>query len=166
MRALDHREPGILGIALDDDRLFAELICDGIHVAPPLVRLWLKAKGLDRAILVTDAMSATGMPDGEYRLAGLSVHVSNGRAQLAEDLAQGKQTLAGSLLTLDRGVANLQSFTGASLAEAVRPASHNPAAMLGRPELTRIEVGSAANLGRFDAANHLTATYIRGRRIR
>jgi N-acetylglucosamine-6-phosphate deacetylase len=166
MRALDHREPGILGIALDDDRLFAEIICDGIHVAPPLVRLWLKAKGLDRAILVTDAMSATGMPDGEYRLAGLSVQVANGRALLSSDLAQGKQTLAGSVLTLDYGVANLQRFTGASLAHAARMASQNPAAMLGRPELTRIQAGNAANLNRFDAANHLTATYIRGQRIR
>jgi N-acetylglucosamine-6-phosphate deacetylase len=165
MRALDHREPGILGIVLDDDRLFAELICDGIHVAPPLVRLWLKAKGLDRAILVTDAMSATGMPDGEYQLAGLSVQVANGRALLSSDLARGKQTLAGSVLTLDRGVANLQSFTSASLADAVRMASHNPAAMLGKPELTRIQAGDAANLNRFDAANHLTATYIRGHRI-
>ena len=166
MRALDHREPGILGIVLDDDRLFAELICDGIHVAPPLVRLWQKAKGLDRAILVTDAMSATGMPDGEYRLAGLSVQVANGRALLSEDLAKGKQTLAGSVLTLDRGVANLQYFTSASLADAARLASHNPAAMLGKPELTRIQAGSAANLNRFDAANHLTATYIRGQQIR
>jgi N-acetylglucosamine-6-phosphate deacetylase len=166
MRALDHREPGILGIALDDDRLFAEIICDGIHVAPPLVRLWLKAKGLDRAILVTDAMSATGMPDGEYRLAGLSVQVVNGRAQLSEDLAKGKHTLAGSVLTLDRGVANLQYFTSASLADAARLASHNPAAMLGKPELTRIQAGNAANLNRFDAANHLTATYIRGQQIR
>ena len=166
MRALDHREPGILGIALDDDRLFAEIICDGIHVAPPLVRLWLKAKGLDRAILVTDAMSATGMPDGEYRLAGLSVQVANGRALLSSDLAQGKQTLAGSVLTLDYGVANLQRFTGASLAHAARMASQNPAAMLGRPELTRIQAGNAANLNRFDAANHLTATYIRGQQIR
>jgi len=166
MRALDHREPGILGIALDDDRLFAEIICDGIHVAPPLVRLWLKAKGLDRAILVTDAMSATGMPDGEYRLAGLSVQVANGRALLSSHLAQGKQTLAGSVLTLDYGVANLQRFTGASLAHAARMASQNPAAMLGRPELTRIQAGNAANLNRFDAANHLTATYIRGQRIR
>ena len=166
MRALDHREPGILGIALDDDRLFAEIICDGIHVAPPLVRLWLKAKGLDRAILVTDAMSATGMPDGEYRLAGLSVQLANGRALLSSDLAQGKQTLAGSVLTLDYGVANLQRFTGASLAHAARMASHNPAAMLGRPELTRIHAGDAANLNRFDAASRLTATYIRGQQIR
>ena len=162
MRALDHREPGILGIALDDDRLFAELICDGVHVAPPLVRLWLKAKGRDRAILVTDAMSAAGMPDGDYKLAGLAVHVANGRAELSEDLAQGKQTLAGSVLTLDRAVANVQSFTGASLADAARFASHNPAAMLGQPELTRIAAGSPANLNRFNPSGKLVAIYLRG----
>jgi N-acetylglucosamine-6-phosphate deacetylase len=165
MRALDHREPGILGIVLDDDRLFAELICDGVHVDPTLVRLWLKAKGLDRAILVTDAMSATGMPDGEYRLAGLSIQVTNGRAQLSEGLAQGKQTLAGSLLTLDRGVANLQRFTGESLATATRLASHNPAAMLGKAEITRVAAGSVANLNRFDDADRLKATYLSGRMI-
>ena len=165
MRALDHREPGILGIALDDDRLFAELICDGVHVAPPLVRLWLKAKGRDRAILVTDAMSAAGMPDGDYKLAGLAVHVANGRAELSEDLAQGKQTLAGSVLTLDRAVANVQSFTGGSLADAARFASHNPAAMLGRPELTRIATGRPANLNRFSPTGALTATYLRGQRL-
>jgi len=165
MRALDHREPGILGIALDDDRLFAELICDGIHVAPPLVRLWLKAKGLNRAILVTDAMSAAGMPDGEYKLAGLAVHVANGRALLSEDLAQGKQTLAGSVLTLDRAVANVQSFTGATLADAARFASHNPAAMLGQPELTRIASGSPANLNRFNPSGKLVSTYLRGQSL-
>ena len=79
MRALDHREPGILGTVLDHDSLFAELICDGIHVAPEMVRLWLKAKGEDKAILVTDGISATGMADGEYMLGGLKVTVANGR---------------------------------------------------------------------------------------
>lgn len=166
MRALDHREPGILGMVLDDDRLFAELICDGIHVDPSLVRLWLKAKGPDRSILVTDSMSAAGMPDGEYQLAGLSVHVADGRAVLSSDLAQGKQTLAGSVLTLDSGVANLQRFTGANVAGATRMAARNPAAMLGRPELTRLEKGSVVNLNCFDSADRLSATYLRGRRIR
>ena len=165
MRPLDHREPGILGTVLDDHRLFAELICDGIHVAPPLVRLWLREKTAARAILVSDSISATGMPDGDYKLGPLNVTVANGVAQLAEDLAAGKQTLAGSVLTLDRAVANLQAFTTASLADATRLASHNPAAMLGLPALTRIAPGSPANLNRFDANNHLTATYIRGQRV-
>jgi N-acetylglucosamine-6-phosphate deacetylase len=166
MRPFDHREPGVLGITLDDDRLYAELICDGIHVAPIAVRLWLRAKGPDRAILVTDAMSAAGMPDGEYRLGGLLVAVAGGRALLADDLAHGKETLAGSALTMKRAVNNLQQFTGATLEAATRCASHNPARMLGRPELTRLAPGSLANLNRFDSQGRLTATCIRGRELR
>ena len=77
MRPLDHREPGILGIVMSDDSLYAELICDGIHVDPALVKLWWRAKGATRAILVTDAMSATGMPDGEYQLGGFPVQVAH-----------------------------------------------------------------------------------------
>ncbi len=169
MRPLDHREPGIVGTVLDDDRLYAELLCDEIHVAPPLVRLWRKAKGPsgkpDRAILVTDSMSAAGMPDGDYALGGLPVTVANGRALLTGDMERGKETLAGSLLTLDRAVANCRQFTGCSLADAVRFAGDNPARMLGRPELTRLAPGSPANLNRFDADGNLTATYLRGQPV-
>jgi N-acetylglucosamine-6-phosphate deacetylase len=165
MRALDHREPGILGMVLDDDRLCAELICDGIHVAPELVRLWLKTKGEHRAILVTDAMSATGMPDGEYKLGELAVTVEDNRALLSVDLKAGKRTLAGSLLTMDKAVANLQHFAAAPLATATRLAAHNPAAMLGRPELTTIQQGSTANLNRFNETGHLTATYLHGQEV-
>lgn len=162
MRALGHREPGVLGVALDSDKLYAELICDGVHVAPELVRLWFRSKGIDRAILVTDAMSAAGMPDGRYKLGELDVDVADGRAMLAGDLERGAHTLAGSVLTMDRAVANLRQFTGASIADATRLASHNPAAMLGRPELTRLAPGSAANLNRFDASGRMVATYIQG----
>ena len=165
MRPLDHREPGILGAVLDDHRLFAELICDGVHVAPPLVRLWLRAKTVARAILISDSISASGMPDGDYKLGPLDVTVANGVAQLTEDLAAGKQTLAGSVLTLDRAVANLQAFTAASLADATRLASHNPAAMLGLPTLTNLTPGTPANLNLFDANNHLAATYLRGQLV-
>jgi len=165
MRALDHREPGIVGAILDDDSIFAELICDGIHVAPELIRLWLKIKGPHRGILVTDAMSATGMGDGSYSLGDFDVTVANGRALLSEDLAAGKETLAGSLLTLDHAVANLQHFAHADLATATRLASHNPAAMLGRPTLTGITPGTPVSLNRFSADNHLVATILRGQTI-
>lgn len=165
MRALDHREPGVLGVVLDNDHLYAELICDGVHVAPELVRLWFRSKGTERAILVTDAMSAAGMPDGRYKLGELDVDVADGRAMLAGDLERGAHTLAGSVLTMDRAVANLQQFTGASIAEATRLASHNPAAMLGLSELTRLAPGSPANLNRFDANGRLIATYIQGELI-
>ena len=162
MRALNHREPGVLGVTLDSERLYAELICDGIHVAPELVRLWFRSKGTERAILVTDAMSAAGMPDGKYKLGPLDVDVADGRAMLAGDLERGAHTLAGSVLTMARAVENLRQFTGATLAEATRLASHNPAAMLGRPELTRLAPGGLANLNRFDAGGRLVATYIQG----
>ena len=165
MRALGHREPGVLGVVLDDDRLYAELICDGVHVAPAMVRLWWKAKGRDRGILVTDAMSATGMPDGNYVLGQFPVVVADGRALLTEDIALGKETLAGSVLTMDQASANFQQYTGASLDDATRLASHNPAAMLGISEKTRLAVGYPANLNRFDSKGTLIASYLQGRRV-
>ncbi len=165
MRAMDHREPGILGTTLDDDRLYAELICDGIHVLPPLVRLWLRAKGPGRAILVTDAMPATGCGDGAYTLGGLPVTVTNGRSLLTGDLAEGREVLAGSVLTMDTAVANLQQVTGCSLADAIVSATQTPAAMLGRPDLTELAPGRPANLNRFDANGRLLATYLRGEQV-
>ena len=124
MRPLDHREPGILGTVLTTDELYAELICDGIHTEPEMVRLWWRAKGPERAILVTDAMSAAGMPDGEYQLGGFAVQVKEGRAT-----ADG--VLAGSVLTLDRALANFVAFTGATVDQALRLLTANPAAMTG-----------------------------------
>jgi N-acetylglucosamine-6-phosphate deacetylase len=149
MRRLDHREPGIAGVVLDSDALYAELICDGIHVAPEFVRLWLRAKTEDRAILVTDGISATGMPDGNYMLGEFAVNVCDGRCLSAIDLADGIETLAGSVLTMDRAVANLQRFTGAPLTTAVRLASCNPARMLGLDSLAAIAVGQPANFNVF-----------------
>jgi len=157
MRALDHREPGILGTVLITDSLFAELICDGIHVAPEMVRLWYRAKGPHRGILVTDAMSAAGMPDGEYQLGGFAVQVAEGRAT-----ARG--VLAGSVLTLDRALNNFMKFTGAQLEDALQLLTANPAGM------TRLEssVGSlaegrAANLVALDAEGRLLAAIINGK---
>jgi N-acetylglucosamine-6-phosphate deacetylase len=140
MRALDHREPGILGTVLTTDALFAELICDGIHTAPEMVRLWWRAKGPERAILVTDAMSAAGMPDGEYQLGGFAVQVADGRA-----MANG--VLAGSVLTLDRALANFVAFTGATVEQGLRLLTANPAAMTGLGDQTgRLAVGLRADL--------------------
>jgi N-acetylglucosamine-6-phosphate deacetylase len=166
MRPLDHREPGVLGVALDEDALYAELICDGVHVAPELVRLWLKAKGPRHGILVTDSMAAAGMPDGEYTLGTFKVQVANGRALSADDLAHGKETLAGSVLTLDRAVANLQHFTGASLEVAVRLASHNPAILLGLGDtIDGIDLGRPANFNIFNEAGELETTLLYGRPV-
>jgi N-acetylglucosamine-6-phosphate deacetylase len=156
MRPLDHREPGILGTVLTSDALFAELICDGIHVAPEIVKLWWKAKGADRAILVTDAMSAAGMPDGTYQLGGFDVEVAQGRA-----MARG--VLAGSVLTLDRALANFIAFTGAPLEQALRLLTANPAAMTGVGcEAGSLVVGQAANLVAVDEAGRLIGAVVQG----
>jgi N-acetylglucosamine-6-phosphate deacetylase len=159
MRPLDHRDPGVIATILDDDRLFAELICDGIHVAPEIVRLWLKAKGAEKAILVTDSMSATGMPEGTYTLGTFQVEVANGRA-----ISNG--ALAGSVLTMDRAVANLQRFTGTPLGTAVRLASHNPAKLLGLEDaIANPAPGQPANFNVFDTAGNLQSTILHGNRV-
>lgn len=124
MRPLDHRDPGILGAVLENGELTADIIADGIHVHPSVLNLFLSAKGADRAILITDAISATDMPDGVYSLGGLEVQVSNGRCEY-----QGK--LAGSVLTLDRAIRNVMNFAGWKLQHAVRLATLNPAQRLG-----------------------------------
>ena len=100
MRLLDHRDPGILAAILEDDTLTADIIVDGIHVDPSVIRLFLRAKGEDKAILITDAISATGMPGGTYSLGGFEVKVKGDRCEL-----EGK--LAGSVLTLDRAIRNV-----------------------------------------------------------
>ncbi|HZY63812.1 MAG TPA: N-acetylglucosamine-6-phosphate deacetylase [Edaphobacter sp.] len=167
MRTLDHRDPGILGVVLDDDRLFAELICDGVHVAPAMVRLWLKAKGPHKAILVTDSMSATGMPDGTYMLGTFKVQVADGRCLAYNDVEGSKPSLAGSVLTLDRAVANLQRFTGATLSTAVRLATHNPAKMLGlQDSIANPVVGQPANFNLFSPTGELQSTFLYGERVK
>ncbi len=120
MRAMEAREPGLTGAVLTDDRLTAEIIADGVHVAPEMVRLFLKLKGPERAVLVTDGISASGMPDGQYRLGGFTVEVKGNTC-----LSEGK--LAGSVLTLDYAVRNVMEFAAWPLQDALRLATLNPA---------------------------------------
>jgi N-acetylglucosamine-6-phosphate deacetylase len=156
MRPLDHREPGILGTVLTSDALFSELICDGIHTEPEIIRLWWRAKGPERAILVTDAMAAAGMPDGEYQLGGFPVQVKDGRAT-----ARG--VLAGSVLTLDRALANFVQFTGATIDQGLRLLSTNPAAMVGLAHRAgSLTPGRSANLVAIDAAGKLVGSILGG----
>jgi N-acetylglucosamine-6-phosphate deacetylase len=157
MRALDHREPGIAAFVLDKSALFAEIICDGIHVDPIMVRLYFKAKGEDRIILVTDGMSATGMPDGTYMLGDMEVQVHDGRCT-------SHGTLAGSVLTLDRGVHNFMEFTGASLNTAVTAATRNPARLMGIDDTWgALEVGRTANISVLSPASEVIQTFLAGR---
>ena len=157
MRAIDHREPGLAAFVLDKRSLYAEIICDGIHVDPLMVRLFVKAKDQDRIILVTDGMSATGMPDGTYMLGDMEVEVRDGRCT-------SNGTLAGSVLTLDRGVQNLMEYTGASLNTAVAAASHNPSQLMGiEDDWGRLEAGRVANITVLSPSAEVIQTFLAGR---
>lgn len=162
MRSFNHREPGILGVVLDEDRLYADLICDGVHVSPAAVRLWWRSKGADRAILITDALPPAGMEDGNYLVGDDWITADHGRALVTRDLSHGKETLAGSVLMLDQAVKRFVEFTSASLAEGVRIASRNPATMLNCTSIAGLVPGAFANMTRWDTEGNLIVTYLRG----
>jgi N-acetylglucosamine-6-phosphate deacetylase len=156
MRPLDHRQPGILGEVLTDERLSAEIIADGIHVDPLIVRLFLRAKGAEAAVLVTDATAATGMPNGRYQLGSLEVEVKDGRC-----MAGGK--LAGSVLTMDKAVQNVMKFANWNLQQAVRLATLNPARTAGLPSsLGNIVAGAAADMVALSPSGEVRTTIVRG----
>lgn len=159
MRPLDHRDPGILGAVLENDGLSADIIADGIHVDPSIVRLFLRAKGGDKAVLITDAISATGMPDGTYRLGDFEVQVKDGRCE-----AEGK--LAGSILTLDRAIRNVMSFTGCQLDRAVKLVTLNPARLLGITDQRGIVApGRRADLVVLNSEGKVVQTIIAGEAV-
>ena len=126
MRPLDHRQPGLLGSVLTDPGVSADIIADGIHLDPTVVQLFLRAKGTQAAVLITDAISATGMPEGRYRLGSFEVEVRGNKCTKVRG-----DTLAGSVLRLDQAVRNVMQFAGWKLEEAVQLASVNPAAVIG-----------------------------------
>jgi N-acetylglucosamine-6-phosphate deacetylase len=155
MRPLDHRDPGILGEVLTDGQITADIIADGIHVAPEIVKLFLNAKGRDGSVLITDATAAAGMPDGTYQLGPILVEVKDGRCTL-----DGK--LAGSVLTMDRAVRNITRFAGWSLQDAVRAATLNPARVAGLKKCGVITEGAEANLVLMSSAGEVLKTMVRG----
>jgi N-acetylglucosamine-6-phosphate deacetylase len=157
MRPLDHRNPGIIGEVLSNDTLTADIIVDGIHVSPEVVKVFLQAKGPDRAVLITDAMSAAGMPDGRYQLGPIQVDVADGKAT-----ANG--SLAGSVLTMDRAVQNVTKFSNWSLREAVRAATFNPAKAAGlSSDYGRLEVGAIADFVVLSPTGEVLKTIVGGR---
>jgi N-acetylglucosamine-6-phosphate deacetylase len=156
MRGLEHREPGILGVVLDDENLYAEIIADGKHVDPVAVRIFWREKGAARAILITDGLSATGMPEGHYTLGGFDVEVRGG-------VGMHNGIVAGSVLTMDRAVSNFASFTHAPLSTVTRLASANPAAMIGCADsYGAIIPGRRADIIALSPEGRLVATCIAG----
>ena len=114
---------------------------------------------------MTDGISATGMPDGNFMLGEFEVTVADGRCLLTSDLRAGVETLAGSVLTMDRAVANVRQITGTGLAAAVHMASRNPARTLGLDSLCEIAVGKPANFNVFSADGSLQQTILRGGQV-
>ncbi len=155
MRPLDHREPGIVGAMLTDSRLSADIIADGVHLDPVIVELFLKAKGPDAAVLITDATAATGMPDGRYRLGTIEVEVKGGKC-----LAGGK--LAGSVLTMDRAIRNVMQFAHSDLQQALRLATVNPARVVGLHNRGRLEAGSVADIAVLSPSGEVRNTIVHG----
>lgn len=160
MAGLQHRAPGLLGVILTDDRIRAQIIADGIHVHPAVIKLLVRTKGVDRTILITDAIRATGMPDGNYALGSQMVHVIGG---IARTSAGG---LAGSTLTLDQALRNTMAFANLSLLQALPMVTSTPASALGLSgRKGSISRGMDADIVVLDEKNGVRLTIVEGQVI-
>jgi N-acetylglucosamine-6-phosphate deacetylase len=157
MSALHHRRPGTLGAVLSNDNVYAQLIADNIHVHPAAMKILARCKGIDRTILITDAIRAAGLKPSTYDLGGQAVTVSDGECRLADG------TLAGSVLTMDRALINFMAATGFSLQQAWPATSRTPAEAMGLGnELGQIRPGYRADLVLLDADLSVVATVVGG----
>jgi N-acetylglucosamine-6-phosphate deacetylase len=159
MRAFSHRDPGIVGTVLSDDRIFAEIIADGIHVDPSVVRFFARSKGKARIMLVTDATSATDMPDGRYVLGCDTVDVVNGTCRDAEG------RLAGSTLTQEIAFRNFVEWTEFTFEDALLGLTLNPARALKLDKKGVIEPGADADITVLDDNFRVTKTFVGGRLV-
>ncbi len=161
MTGLHHRKPGVVGAMLSDDRLSCEIIADGIHVHPAAIRILARMKQDANLILITDAMSATGMADGEYTIGDLPVVVENGIATLKSN----RDSLAGSTLTMIKGFQLLVREVGLSIEQASRVGSLNPAAKIGIADHTgSLEAGKFADVLMLSSDLELQGVWIQGQR--
>ena len=158
MTPLHHRDIGLVGSGLLYGDVNVEFICDKLHISPEMIKLVFKVKGAGRVMLITDAMRAAGMPEGEYTLGGLPVHVgADGAARLTSNGA-----LAGSTLQLNFALKNIVEITGLALGEAVKSSSLTAAASLGWTKLGRIEPGCFADLVVLDPDYSVRMTIVDG----
>ncbi|MEK4881895.1 MULTISPECIES: N-acetylglucosamine-6-phosphate deacetylase [Paenibacillus] len=162
MTPLHHRKPGAAGAILFDKRIRAEIIADGIHVHPAAISILTRLKKENNLLLITDAMSATGLSDGEYTIGDLPVLVQDGIATLKDNPA----ALAGSTLTMIRGFRYLIQEVGLSLEEASRAASLTPATSIGMERsIGSLEAGKRGDILRLDAEFNIRGVWIGGRPI-
>lgn len=156
MRPFTHRDPGVIGAVLTTPEVTAELIADGIHVDEIAMKILLQAKGAAGVVLISDGLSATGMPDGKYMLGGLEVTVSGGVCRSAEG------RLAGSTLTLDRALRNVVKL-GVSFADAVQMLTLNPAKLLGIEfKKGALRTGADADIVLLNEAMEIRQVWTRG----
>lgn len=161
MTGLHHRNPGVVGAVLTDDRIRAEVIADGHHVHPACIRLLMRTKTDDNLMIITDAMSAAGLEDGIYDLGGLAVNVSGGVATLVEG-----NSLAGSTLTMIGALRYVTRHAGVTVPQASRYMSGNPARQLGIFERTgSLEVGKQADVLLVSPELELRRIWVRGQEI-
>jgi N-acetylglucosamine-6-phosphate deacetylase len=158
MAPFHHRNPGIVGAALDSTAV-CELICDNVHAHPAAQRLAYQLKGPEKIILITDSMRACALGDGVSELGGQKVFVRGANATLADG------TIAGSVLTLDRALANFKITAGLTVPEVVQLVTLNPARELGETRRGRLEPGCRADLTLFDADFKIHATYVGGLQV-
>lgn len=161
MSAFTHRAPGVIGAVAENENVTVELICDGIHIHPAVVRSTFQMFGKDRIILISDSIEATGMSDGRYVLGGLEIEVKGNRATLVSD-----DTLAGSTTNLMECMRKAVREMGIPLEAAVACASVNPAKKLGvYEEYGSIESGKRANLVLLDSELNVQAVLKDGKII-
>ena len=151
-----HRDPGVIGAAADSKDAYVEIICDGVHVHPAVIRATFRMMGRERMVLVSDTMRAAGMPDGEYTLGGQAVFVKGNRAELVDG------TLAGSVTDLMNCMKTAVSF-GIPLEDAVMAAAVNSAKSIGiYDRVGSLDVGKDANVVVLDKDLNLKAVLFRG----
>ena len=158
MRLFHQHDPAIFGVALESD-VYVEAICDGRHLHPGTVRLYLKAKGYDRVIAVTDSIMAAGLPDGNYKLGVNDVIVEDGDAKLPNGVR------AGSTLTLAQALRNLMAFTGEGAETVSRLMTANPARLMGWASKGELDVGRDADLVLLDEDYQVVRTVVGGRTV-
>lgn len=157
MIGLHHRRPGTVGAVLAEDAIMCELIADGIHVHPLVMKLIVRAKGLDRVILITDAVNPTGLPDGDYKLEDRSIVVKDGRVLLPDG------TLAGSTLTMDEGLRQIMRAASLPLAEVWPLTSRNAARQFGLDDHKgMLAEGYDADIVLLDEDYHVRLTMVGG----
>lgn len=157
MSFLHHRDIGLVGAGLLHDSVFAELICDNIHICPDMIRLAYKVKGAERIILITDALRCSDMSEGEYTLGGQQIVLSDGVARLKESGA-----IAGSVLRMNKALKNVVAATQLPLSDVLRSSSFSSSQSLRLGRIGRLECGYTADIALIDSLYNVHMTMVDG----